>query len=97
MPHYVLLMNWTDQGVKGFRDSVDRADAARAALADQGIDLGDIYWTIGAYDLVCVTEAPDEVKLSAALLALAAQGNLRTTTMRALTADEFRGVIAAAG
>jgi uncharacterized protein with GYD domain len=46
---------------------------------------------------VCVTEAPDEVALSAALLALAAQGNLRTTTMRAFTGDEFRGVIEAAG
>ena len=97
MPHYVLLMNWTDQGVKAFRESVDRADAARDALAGQGIDLGQIYWTVGAYDVVCVTDAPDEVKLSAALLALAAQGNLRTTTMRAFTGDEFRGVIDAAG
>jgi uncharacterized protein with GYD domain len=97
MPHYVLLMNWTDQGVKAFKDSVDRADAARDALAGQGIDLGQIYWTVGAYDLVCITEAPDEVTLSAALLSLAAQGNLRTTTMRAFTGGEFRSVIEAAG
>ena len=97
MPHYVLLMNWTDQGVKAFRESADRADAARTALAAQGIDLGQIYWTIGAYDLVCVTEAPDDATLSAALLALGAQGNLRTTTMRAFTGDEFRAVIASAG
>lgn len=97
MAHYVLLMNWTDQGVQGFRDSVDRADAARAALAGQGIDLKDIYWTIGAYDLVCVAEAPDDAKLAVALLSLGAQGNLRTTTMRAFTGDEFRGVIEAAG
>ena len=97
MPHYVLLMNWTDQGVKAFKDSVDRADAARDALAGQGIDLGQIYWTVGAYDLVCITEAPDEVTLSAALLSMAAQGNLRTTTMRAFTGGEFRSVIEAAG
>jgi uncharacterized protein with GYD domain len=90
-------MNWTDQGVKAFKDSVDRADAARDALAGQGIDLGQIYWTVGAYDLVCITEAPDEVTLSAALLSLAAQGNLRTTTMRAFTGGEFRSVIEAAG
>jgi uncharacterized protein with GYD domain len=97
MPHYVLLMNWTDQGVKNFRDSLDRADAARSALKTQGIDLKDIYWTIGAYDLVSVAEAPDDAALSAALLVLGAQGNLRTTTLRGFTADEFRAVIQKAG
>jgi uncharacterized protein with GYD domain len=97
MPHYVLLMNWTEQGVKTFKDSVDRSEAARTALAAQGLDLGEIYWTIGPYDLVCISEAPDDASLSAALLALGAQGNLRTTTLRAFTADEFRGVIQQAG
>jgi uncharacterized protein with GYD domain len=97
MPHYVLLMNWTDQGVQSFKESADRADAARTALATKGISLKDIYWTIGTYDLVCVAEAPDDAILSAALLVLGAQGNLRTTTMRAFTGDEFRSVIKSAG
>jgi uncharacterized protein with GYD domain len=93
MPHYVLLMNWTEQGARTFKDSVDRAEAARTALAARGVTLGDIYWTIGPYDLVCITEAPDDASVSAALLALSAQGNLRTTTLRGFTADEFRAVI----
>jgi uncharacterized protein with GYD domain len=97
MAHYVLLMNWTDQGVRNFKDSVDRADAARGALKSKGVDLTDIYWTIGAYDLVCVCDAADDATLSAALLALGAQGNLRTTTLRGFTADEFRAVIQKAG
>jgi uncharacterized protein with GYD domain len=97
MPNYVLLMNWTDQGVQRFKESIDRADAARTALATRGITLKDIYWTIGGYDLVCIAEAPDDASLSAALLALAGQGNLRTTTMRAFTGDEFRSVIESAG
>ena len=91
MPNYVLLMNWTEQGIQNVKDSVDRADAARAALKAQGVDLTDIYWTMGAHDLVCVVQAPDDATASAALLALAGQGNLRTTTLRAFTADEFRG------
>lgn len=97
MPHYILLMNWTDQGIQRFKESVDRADAARTALGAQGIALKDVYWTIGAYDVVSIAEAPDDATLSAALLALGAQGNLRTTTMRAFTGDEFRGVIQSAG
>jgi uncharacterized protein with GYD domain len=97
MPHYVLLMTWTDQGVKSFKDSPDRADAAQSALKAKGIDLTDIYWTIGAYDLVSICEAPDDATLSSALLALGAQGNLRTTTLRGFTADEFRGIVQKAG
>ena len=97
MPHYVMLMNWTDQGVKSFKDSVDRYEAARDALKAKGVNLTDIHWTIGPYDLVCTGEAPDEETVSAALLALGSQGNLRTTTMRGFTADEMRAVIANAG
>jgi len=93
MPSYITLMNWTDQGVKAFRDSVDRADAAEVALSPAGIKFKDLYWTVGAYDLVATFDAPDEETLAAALLTLAAQGNLRTTTMRAFSSDEMRGVI----
>jgi hypothetical protein len=45
-------MNWTDQGVKNFRDSVDRADTAEVALSPAGIKFKDLYWTVGAYDLI---------------------------------------------
>jgi len=94
MPSYIVLMNWTDQGVKSFKDSVDRADAAEVALSPAGIKFTDLRWTVGAHDLVATLEAPDEETLAAALLTLAGQGNLRTTTMRAFTAEEMRGVIA---
>lgn len=96
MPSYITLMNWTDQGVKTFKDSVDRADAAEVALSPAGIKFKDVYWTVGAYDVIATFEAPDEETLAAALLTLAAQGNLRTTTLRAFTADEMKSVIAKA-
>jgi uncharacterized protein with GYD domain len=96
MPSYVTLMNWTDQGVKTFRDTVDRASAAEVALNPAGIKFKDLYWTVGEYDLIAILDAPDEESLAAALLVLAAQGNLRTTTLRAFTADEMKDVIAKA-
>lgn len=96
MPTYIVSMNWTDQGVKSFRDSVDRASGAEVLLSPAGISFRDVYWTVGAHDLVAIIEAPDDATLAAALLTLAAQGNLRTTTARAFTAEEMRGVIAKA-
>jgi uncharacterized protein with GYD domain len=82
--------------MKSFRDSVDRAAAAEVALSPAGIKFKDLYWTVGPYDLIATFEAPDEETLTAALLTLAAQGNLRTTTLRAFSAEEMRGIIAKA-
>jgi uncharacterized protein with GYD domain len=96
MPTYVTLFNWTDQGVKSFKDSVDRAETAEEALGAAGITFNQLHWTVGAYDLVATVEAPDDETLAATLLTLAAQGNVRTTTLRAFTAEEMRAIIAKA-
>ncbi|HXR29022.1 MAG TPA: GYD domain-containing protein, partial [Solirubrobacteraceae bacterium] len=69
MPRYVTLLNWTDQGVKGFKDSISRFEAVQQAGGASGVRFTDIYWTIGPYDLVGVVEAPDDETLTAALLA----------------------------
>jgi uncharacterized protein with GYD domain len=61
-----------------------------------GVSFKSIYWTLGNHDIVSIVEAPDGETLAAALLKLASQGNLRTTTLRALSAEEMRGVIAKA-
>jgi uncharacterized protein with GYD domain len=93
MPTYVSLINWTEKGVAEFGDTVDRAGAAKALAAKFGGALKEIYWTVGPYDIVAVTEAPDDESAAAFALTLASQGNLRTLTMRAFSADDMRGVI----
>jgi uncharacterized protein with GYD domain len=93
MSTYLVLMNWTDAGAKAAADTTDRYEAAKGDLEQRGVTFKDIYWTAGPYDIVAVVEAADDETASAALLRLGAQGNLRTTTMRAFTADEMRGVI----
>ena len=97
MPTYVLLIDWTQQGVEGFANSVDRYEAARGDFEKMGVSFKSIYWTLGSHDIVGIIDAPDGETLAAALLKLASQGNLRTTTLRAFSAEEMRGVIAKAG
>lgn len=58
-----------------------------------GVTFKDIYWTIGPYDIVGIVEAEDEESATAALLAVASQGNIRTTTLRAFNRDEMGNVI----
>ena len=56
--------------------------------------LNTIYWTLGSYDIVAVSEAPDDETATAFALALGGQGNIRTTTLRAFDAAEMRGILA---
>ena len=94
MPTYVSLINWTEKGAAGFKDTVARAEAANGLAAGFGGALKEIYWTLGPYDIVVVSEAPDDESATAFALTLAAQGNVRTTTMRAFDSDEMKGIIA---
>ena len=96
MATYIALADWTDQGVKGFKDSVDRYETNQGQLQAMGVEVKAIYWTLGAHDMVSIIEAPDEQTLAAALLTAAGPGNIRTTTPRAFNADEMRGVISKA-
>jgi uncharacterized protein with GYD domain len=93
MPSYVTLINWTDQGVKNFKETVDRYEAAQEAMGKAGVSFKEIYWTVGPYDIVGIVEAPDDEAVTAALLSVAGQGNIRTTTLRALSPSEMRSVI----
>jgi uncharacterized protein with GYD domain len=97
MATYVVLIDWTEQGVGGFQDTVDRYEGARDQFEAMGVTFKDIYWTLGGHDIVAIVEAPDDETLAATLLRLASQGNLRTTTLRAFSAEEMRGVIGKAG
>ena len=94
MPTYVSLINWTEQGAAGFKQTVDRAEAGNALAGAFGGSLKEIYWTLGPYDIVAVSEAPDDESATAFALSLASQGNVRTTTMRAFDSDEMKGIIA---
>jgi uncharacterized protein with GYD domain len=93
MATYVVLFDWTEQGVKGYKDSPARVDAAREQMAEVGVQIMDIYWTLGGHDLVGIVEAADSESLAKALLVLGAAGNIRTTTLRAFSQAEFTRLI----
>ncbi|MGH3136571.1 MAG: GYD domain-containing protein [Gaiellaceae bacterium] len=96
MPTYVSLINWTEKGAADFKSTVDRAEAGKALAGAFGGALKEIYWTLGPYDIVAISDAPDDESATAFALTLASQGNVRTTTMRAFDAGEMRGIISKA-
>jgi uncharacterized protein with GYD domain len=96
VPTYVTLLSWTDQGIRAYKDTAERADALAAALQKLGAKLVNIYWTVGPYDIVGIVEAPDDETAAAAFLQLSGMGNVRTTTLRAFGREEVEGIIAKA-
>ncbi len=94
MSMYVVLGNWTDQGIRNIRESPKREDALRKLCEKVGGRVKDLYRTMGRFDFVAIVEAPDAVTVSAFLLSLGAGGNSRTETLRALTRQEAEQAIA---
>jgi uncharacterized protein with GYD domain len=96
MANYITLISWTEQGVKAYEKTLERYQAATQLAAKFGASLNQIYWTLGEYDIVGVLEAPDDESATAFALALSSQGNVRTKTMRAFSADEMQQIVAKA-
>ena len=93
MPRYVVLVNWTDQGIENVKQTIGRTDHGGDIAEKHGLKLEQAYWTVGAYDMVTVFEAPDDEALSAYLLEIASSGNVRTTTLRAYDEEEMSGIL----
>ena len=95
MATYLSLFNWTDQGIRTVKDSPKRLEATRKALKKLGGELKAFYMLQGNYDGALIFDLPDEAALTKFLLLTGSAGNVRTTTLRAFTEDEFLKHIAA--
>ncbi len=88
MASFVILGSYTDQGIKDVKNTPQRLEAAKQAMQAAGGRMIFWYLTLGEYDFVTVAEVPDAEAAAGVLLAIGAQGNVRTTTMQAFTEDE---------
>ena len=94
MAKYATLYSFTDQGIRAVKESPSRVKAAIEAAAAAGMKVLAVYYTQGPYDMVVISEADDEKAATAFALATGAQGNVRSTTMRAWDPDEFEEIVA---
>jgi len=94
MPTYVVLVNFTDQGIRNIKQSTERTRAAMAMAEKLGIKVRNIYLTLGEYDGLIIADAPDEETIMAFALARASLGNIRTQTMRAFPPEETEKILA---
>src|SRR5438034_11696520 len=96
MAMYISLLQFTDQGIRNVKDATKRAAAATAEAEKMGVKVTDAFWTMGAYDVVLLLDAPDDETLTAFALKLGARGNVKTQTMRAFRREEMESILAKA-
>jgi len=93
MPTYISLMKLTDQGVKNVKDAPARTKESIKKLEAMGGKLIAVYVVMGEYDYVGIAEAPSDEVAMAFMLAMGAAGNIRTTTLKAFTPEEFGKIV----
>ena len=93
MATYVLLVSFTDQGIRNVKDTTKRAEAFRELAKKAGATVKDLYWTLGQYDVVTILEAPDAASVTALGLSVGALGNVRTQTLPAFSAAEMGSIL----
>jgi uncharacterized protein with GYD domain len=93
MATYILLANFTDQGIRNVKDTMKRAEAFKATAKKAGVTVKEIFWTLGQHDIVTIVDAPDDMAITAAGLQLGMLGNIRTQTLRAFPATEMERIL----
>ena len=93
MPRYVVLVNWTEQGIRNVKETLQRTDSGSDLAEKHGLKLEQAYWTVGPYDMLTIFEAPNDEALSAHLLEIGSLGNVRTTTLRAYSEEEMSEIL----
>jgi uncharacterized protein with GYD domain len=86
---YLMLTNLTDEGRKTVKEKPERIKEVSKEVEKMGVKVLSQYALLGAYDFVNILEAPDNQTIAKVALELGARGTLQTTTLAALSIDEF--------
>jgi uncharacterized protein with GYD domain len=97
MSKYIVLMDWTGQGIANVKDAAKRLDAGKASAKSFGGKIEAFYLTMGGHDGVLVVEMPSDDSMAKFLLSTGQQGNIRTTTLQAFDESDYRKIIGSLG
>jgi uncharacterized protein with GYD domain len=97
MATYIVLTNYTDQGLRNIGGQADRIDSARELFGKHGAELSALYLTMGGYDMVAIIEAPSDEVMAKLTLTHGSAGNVRTTTLKAFGEADLRKIVGSLG
>jgi uncharacterized protein with GYD domain len=93
MATYISLIRWTQKGIQNLKESPARLDEAKRAFEAAGAKVLGFYLVMGHYDMILISEGPDDETASRLALAIGSGGHVRTETFRAFPEDEYRKIV----
>ena len=93
MPYYVILGNWTEEGIRTVKNGPKREEAFKKAVDAAGGKVVVSLHTMGKYDIVAVVELPSDDAANTVALRDGQQGFVRTTTLKGWTSIEFAQLV----
>lgn len=93
MPAFIMMINFTEQGIRSIKDAPKRSQAARELAKKMGIEIKHLYLTSGDSDLLAILETPNGDNVAKFALAIGAMGNVRTRTARAWSESEYTKLV----
>lgn len=97
MATYIMLGNFTEQGIRNIKDTTKRVESVRALVQKHGGTVKEAYWTMGQYDVMLILDAPDDAAVTSIGLSIGSLGNVRTHTMRAFSAADMGPILSRIG
>ena len=91
MPRFIILGNFTEQGIKNVKDVSKRDESARSMIEEAGGNM-EIYYTLGEYDFIAIIELPKDEDIVKFLLQVGSLGNVRTKTLKAWSESEISNI-----
>ncbi len=93
MATFILLLNFTEEGIRNVGKTIERAHAFKATAKKMGADIKQEFWTLGRYDIVIIAEAPDTQTIAALCASAGKLGNVRTETLPAFNETEAAAIL----
>ena len=89
MSLYIMMSTLTDEGRKTVKSNPLRIKEVNKEVEAMGVKILAQYVTLGQYDFINVLEAPNNEIISKVAIELGSRGTLQTSTLGALTLDDF--------
>ncbi len=89
MSIYIMMSTLTDEGRKTVKSNPHRIKEVNKEVEAMGVKILAQYVTLGQYDFMNVLEAPNNEVIAKVAIELGSRGTLQTSTLSALTLDDF--------
>ena len=93
MASYLMLGNFTDQGIRNVEETIKRGERFKEMAKECGVEIKELMWLLGDHDVFCIAEAENDHAITTLLLKAGSKGFIKTSTCRAFNKDEMSAIV----